>query len=51
MEMNQAEHDNRRCGKAAKVKEKDLLLKARTGTKQVLLEQLVWAGIEDRARQ
>lgn len=48
MAMDQAERDKRRREKAAKVKEEDLRLKVRPGTKQVLLELMEWAGIEEQ---
>ncbi|MFK5733837.1 hypothetical protein KW869_09885 [Pseudomonas urmiensis] len=48
MAMDQAERDKRRREKAAKVKEEDLRLKVRPGTKQALLELMAWAGIEEQ---
>lgn len=48
MAMDQSERDKRRREKAAKVKEEDLRLKVRPGTKQALLELMEWAGIEEQ---
>lgn len=48
MAMDQAARDKRRREKAAKVKEEDLRLKVRPGTKQALLELMEWAGIEEQ---
>ncbi|MBC3410605.1 hypothetical protein HU720_04750 [Pseudomonas sp. SWRI51] len=48
MAMDQSERDKRRREKAAKVKEADLRLKVRPGTKQALLELMEWAGIEEQ---
>ncbi|WP_176509414.1 MULTISPECIES: hypothetical protein [Pseudomonas] len=47
MAMNQAERDKLRREKAAKVKEEDLRLKVRPGTKQALTEIKAWASVEE----
>lgn len=47
MAMDQAERDKRRREKAAKVKEEDLRLKVRPGTKQALAEIKQWASVEE----
>lgn len=48
MAMEQSERDKRRREKAVTVKEEDLRLKVRPGTKQALLELMEWAGIEEQ---
>lgn len=48
MAMDQSERDKRRREKAAKVKEEDLRLKVRPGTKQALLELMQWSQIEEQ---
>ncbi|MEJ5862050.1 hypothetical protein [Pseudomonas farsensis] len=47
MAMDQAERDKRRREKAAKVKEEDLRLTVRPGTKQALAEIKTWASVEE----
>lgn len=47
MAMDQAERDKRRREKAAKVKEEDLRLTVRPGTKQALAEIKAWASVEE----
>lgn len=46
--MDQAERDRRRREKAERLQEEDLRLKVRPGTKQILLELMEWAGIEEQ---
>ncbi|RWU21271.1 hypothetical protein DM813_18965 [Pseudomonas alkylphenolica] len=48
MAMTQQERDEKRRAKAAKLKEEDLRLKVRPGTKQALLDLMEWAGIEEQ---
>jgi len=48
MAMEQAERDRRRREKSARLKEEDLRLKVRPGTKQALLELMEWAGIKEQ---
>lgn len=47
MAMDQAERDKRRREKADKVKEEDLRLKVRLGTRQALAEIKIWANVEE----
>ncbi|MBC3465036.1 hypothetical protein [Pseudomonas sp. RW10S2] len=48
MAMDQAGRDRRRREKAERLKEEDVRLKVRPGTKQTLLELMKWAGIEEQ---
>lgn len=48
MAMDQKQRDARRHGKAARLREEDLRLKVRPGTKQALAELMQWAGIEEQ---
>lgn len=48
MAMEQAERDQRRREKSARLQEEDLRLKVRPGTKQALLELMQWAGIQEQ---
>ncbi|SEE40001.1 hypothetical protein [Pseudomonas coleopterorum] len=48
MGMTQKERDQRRHDKAARLREEDLRLKVRPGTKQALAELMQWAGIEEQ---
>ncbi|MEN5305283.1 hypothetical protein [Pseudomonas sp. TWI628] len=48
MAMDQAARDKRRREKANKVKEEDLRLKVRPGTRKALQELMEWAGIEEQ---
>ncbi|MDG9886311.1 hypothetical protein N7650_26150 [Pseudomonas sp. GD04058] len=48
MAKSQAERDQDRHKKSARLQEEDLRLKVRPGTKQALLELMEWAGIEEQ---
>lgn len=48
MAMTQLQRDERRREKAAKLREEDLRLKVRPGTKQALMQLMQWAGIEEQ---
>lgn len=48
MAMTQRQRDEKRRTKATAVREEDLRLKVRPGTKQALQELMAWAGIEEQ---
>jgi len=48
MGMTQKDRDQRRNDKAARLREEDLRLKVRPGTKQALADLMQWAGIEEQ---
>ncbi|WP_409268340.1 hypothetical protein [Pseudomonas sp. KCJK9044] len=48
MALTQQQRDEKRRAKAERLKEEDLRLKVRPGTKQALLELMEWAGIEEK---
>lgn len=48
MAMDQKQRDARRHDKAARLREEDLRLKVRPGTRQALAELMQWAGIEEQ---
>lgn len=48
MAMDQKQRDARRHDKAARMREEDLRLKVRPGTKQAQAELMQWAGIEEQ---
>ncbi|MDD2109654.1 hypothetical protein, partial [Pseudomonas asiatica] len=48
MALTQQQRDEKRRAKAERLKEEDLRLKVRPGTKQALLELMEWAGIEEQ---
>lgn len=48
MALSQQTRDERRRDKATRLREEDLRLKVRPGTKQALTELMQWAGIEEQ---